>query len=189
MLKQINKITLPMVALAFLGACVDETPEHPEELTEEFLSKNPDYLYENPDRYGEYFLLPKYGEPTEIKGQYWAHWERSSINLCSERRGCRVPRNVDGSEQSCWTVFVGEAATAMSAELKEGEYWIEGTGRIAVLPGSFGHLNQYTCQVEISEVETLFTQPCLTMSDEFVNRPDVVRSGICGGPTTTIVGQ
>ena len=114
--------------------------------------------------HGEANRSPQYGDVRRLSGQYSSSVEGSALNLCDDRDVCYLQRNVDGSEQTCWTVFANESDTLLRQNDEEyAKFWVEGNGRIAVLPGSFGHLGQYTCQVEITD---------LTVSDKFdLNRP------------------
>ncbi|MFC4256376.1 hypothetical protein GRI97_10385 [Altererythrobacter xixiisoli] len=40
-----------------------------------------------------------------------------------------------------------------------GELWIEGIGRTATKPGSFGHLGAYHCQIEIMRIDRIDAGP------------------------------
>lgn len=91
-------------------------------------------------------------------------FETSMIGVCGDKRSsCRVPVNVDGSEQPCWLVLSKKASEdadrLVGRQREDGEYWIEGSGRIAVRPGGFGHLGAYTCQVEMQAVRAFEEGP------------------------------
>jgi hypothetical protein len=113
----------------------------------------------------QYLDTPQYGETRPISGKALFGRETSIIGVCeSKRDSCKIPMNVDGLEQPCWLVFSKQS----SADVKrlsgdsygqDGEYWIDGFGRIAVRPGGFGHLNGYTCQVELSSVRAFESGP------------------------------
>lgn len=102
----------------------------------------------------DYYNNPQYGDQLEISGEFYSFFETSAINLCEDRNKCWMRRNVDGSVQTCWVEFADtpEIARALD-DLEDGSYWIDGIGKIAVFPGSFGHMGGYTCQVEISELK------------------------------------
>jgi hypothetical protein len=117
------------------------------------------------DQLMTYLQTPAYGASRPISGKIMFGQETSMIGLCrTERTTCVLPTNVDGSDQPCWLVFTG-AGTASLERLTgrrdpgDGEYWIEGDGRIAVEPGGFGHLSRYTCQVEVSRVRAFEEGP------------------------------
>ncbi|MEL6709413.1 MAG: hypothetical protein AAFP79_14140 [Pseudomonadota bacterium] len=101
-----------------------------------------------------HFLEPQYGPVQSISGVYSASFETSAINLCDKEEACPLRRNVDGSQQLCWVDFQPEAkGTYLLKNLEDGFYWLKAKGRIAVRPGSFGHLGGYTCQIEITEID------------------------------------
>lgn len=112
-----------------------------------------------------YLETPQYGGTRPLSGKAMFGRETSIIGLCDKGRAdCELPRNVDGSEQPCWLEFT-ERASADRRRLtranypEDGEYWIEGEGRVAVQPGGFGHLSEYTCQVELVSVRVIETGP------------------------------
>lgn len=112
-----------------------------------------------------YLKTPLYHEVRPITGKAFYGRETRELALCSaERKHCDLPRNVDGSEQPCWLEFTDVAADTVARltggkRIEIGEYWVEGEGRIAVLPGSFGHANQFTCQVEMQSVRAFGKGP------------------------------
>jgi len=112
-----------------------------------------------------YLETPSYGLPRAITGKAVYGQETTMIGLCrTERRACVAPTNVDGSDQPCWLVFTEAGAASLAKATgrqyqQDGEYWIEGEGRIAVRPGGFGHLSEYGCQVEISHVRVFEEGP------------------------------
>lgn len=99
--------------------------------------------------------------------------EQSDIAICdplsssgsysfapADRNSCRMPTNVDGSYQPCWLELTPNGSADLkrltkSGRLDEGSYWVRGKGRLALEPGSFGHLGRYSCQVEIDQLQTL----------------------------------
>lgn len=117
------------------------------------------------DRLREYALTPRYGPVKAISGKAMFGQETSIIGLCSDRREkCTLPVNIDGSEEACWLAFTKESSADIErlhgqAYVENGEYWIEGEGRVAARPGGFGHLGAYTCQVEIKSVVTFEIGP------------------------------
>lgn len=112
--------------------------------------------FSSPDEAFEHFFEPQYGEDQFISGEFSWYFETSAIELCDNRNDCIPHRNVDGTVQSCWVDFVKDAGKDRRlAEAKDGSFWLEGRGRVAVLPGSFGHLGEYTCQIEMSRIDRL----------------------------------
>ena len=109
---------------------------------------------DSPDEAAVHFMKPVYGEVQPISGEYSSFIETSAISLCNDVNNCQPPRNIDGSIQSCWVEFADASnPDKFYADVGTGSYWVEGRGRIAVLPGSFGHLGQYTCQIEMSRID------------------------------------
>jgi hypothetical protein len=104
-----------------------------------------------------FLRTPQYGAPRSIRGRLRLSFETSSLRICDggDARTCETHRNVDGTDQACWTNFARSAEQDLSGRLSDGSYWIEFTGRVAVQPGLFGHLNQYTCQVEVLRIQRL----------------------------------
>jgi len=96
-----------------------------------------------------------------LKGVYRFGFELSVLHLCDKpRKECvsTLPLEAGG----CWIEFTNVA----NAGLKQlapniykadnyGEAWMEGTGRIAREPGNFGHLNGYSCQVQLTHVRVI----------------------------------
>lgn len=84
-------------------------------------------------------------------------FEVSSIDLCAPGAaeiGPVCPENGEG----CWLGFT-EAASEDLTEItgfemfqEEGTFWIEGEGKLIGEDGAFGHLNVYSCEVEMSSV-------------------------------------
>lgn len=83
--------------------------------------------------------------------------------LCPEgRENCSAPVHDDGTDDMsryCWLEFTNSARADRDRLHKGGgqwegaqEYWMEGTGRIALKPGGFGHLAQYRCEVEMTNI-------------------------------------
>lgn len=112
-----------------------------------------------------YLSTPQYGPQRPVSGFLHVAPETFSLGLCDDDSdSCRVHKNVDGSEQSCWANLT-EAGSAslekLHPHLGEGRYWIEGEARIAVRPGQFGHLGEYTCQVELIHVRVFEKAPRL----------------------------
>lgn len=109
----------------------------------------------------KFWRSPRYGEIKAVRGEVFQGFETSAIRLCEvDRESCVPPRNADGSEQWCWlTSYVPKDAPLdrpVGPDFTEGgEYWFEGDVRIAVRPGSFGHLGEYTCQVQIHNTRVL----------------------------------
>jgi hypothetical protein len=110
-------------------------------------------------KWRSYWTTPIYGEERPISGKAAFGREARELALCSEPRDrCTMPINVDGSEHTCWLEFT-DAAIDAETKLLHGksmkpffdEYWLEGTGRIALFPGSFGN-GGYTCQVQVSSL-------------------------------------
>ena len=104
----------------------------------------------------EFWRTPRYGDIKPVRGEITT----SGIRLCqSNRVHCVWPRNADGSEQSCSINSLPENWPAGlpdgSDPTEYGEYWFEGDARIAILPGSFGHSGQQTCQIEIHKTRIL----------------------------------
>lgn len=112
-----------------------------------------------------YLDTPQYGLEHALAGKMMFGQEMSIIGLCDRKRAaCELPRNVDGSEQPCWLTFTERGSTHLKRMsrtdyVEDGEYWIEGIGRIAVHPGGFGHMSGYTCQVELSSVRAFEVGP------------------------------
>ena len=135
--------------LLITASCGEQKGKEPEILT-----------FDSEESWLEHHSTPQYGDERKISGQYLAAFEASTINLCEDRTGCPIRRNVDGSEQECWVEFAASASVPKRLFTEEaGSYWLSGTGRIAVLPGSFGHLSGYTCQVEITKIDELEESP------------------------------
>lgn len=117
------------------------------------------------DQLVRYLETPQYGPVVKIAGKTLFHLETSAIGLCKvERAKCTIPTNVDGSDQPCWLDFSDKvskflADRKISFGVGEGDYWIEGQGRIAVQPGHFGHLGEYTCQVEVTHIDLIEKGP------------------------------
>lgn len=110
------------------------------------------------DPWEQYLATPQYGDLVGINGRVSVGREASEINICVDgKEKCDGPFNVDGSPQPCWLEFEPSAEQdiknfGVPGTLEDGNYWLKGQGRIAVHPGLFGHLNSYTCQVELQRV-------------------------------------
>lgn len=85
-------------------------------------------------------------------------FEVSSMNLCSVRgENNEAPSPSNGTD--CWVVFNRTASdnianiTGSDRFSKEGRFWIEGKGRVRSEVGGHGHLNNYTCEVEMTSVD------------------------------------
>jgi hypothetical protein len=117
------------------------------------------------DELRAFLNTPQYEPIRRISGKAMFGQETSIIGVCeSERATCKLPLNIDGFEQPCWLEFTKRASADLErlagvTYLENGEYWINGAGRIAVRPGLFGHLNKYTCQVEMTSVAEFETGP------------------------------
>lgn len=104
---------------------------------------------------------PQYSEPGTIAGLASFGREMVQIGVCRNgEETCSMPINVDGSEQPCWLEFRPSAEADLKkigivGRIEDGSYWLKGQGRIATRPGLFGHLNSYTCQVELQRVTSL----------------------------------
>ena len=113
----------------------------------------------------EYLETPQYGATRDLKGVVLIRFETNAIALCDTGRSrCTMPTNVDGSSQPCW--LERKEGVALSLPVPDGEstdaqFWIEGSGRIAVHPGNFGHLGSYTCQVELTRLDRFDADPPL----------------------------
>ena len=110
-------------------------------------------------------LGPRYGREVPLQGVYRSGFEVSVIHLCEKsRQDCADSLRLD--DGGCWVEFT-EAAVAELERLAPdfpkadefAEAWVEGTGRIAREPGDFGHLNGYSCQVQLTGVRTIDTGP------------------------------
>jgi hypothetical protein len=107
----------------------------------------------------EQLSTPSYHEPGSISGKALFGRETEAITICeADRASCRPALNADGTEQMCWLEMTPaareKAARNVNAKgIPDGEYWVEGTGRITNRLGLFGHLNAYPCQVELSHIE------------------------------------
>jgi hypothetical protein len=103
-----------------------------------------------------YLETPQYRGPRRLRGAVTLDFEVSLIEICDNEAGpCRPHRNIDGSEQACWLEFAPSARRDLPARPADGLYLAEITGRLAVQPGMFGHLSQYTCQVEAVRIHDL----------------------------------
>lgn len=106
----------------------------------------------------QYLATPQYGDLVRTNGFVFIGREALEINICVDgTERCEGPFNVDGSPQPCWLKFKPSAEDdikklGIPGSLKDGRYWFKAQGRIAVRPGLFGHLNSYTCQVELERV-------------------------------------
>lgn len=107
---------------------------------------------------------PLYGHVVQISGMVFFGPEAQDINICvNGEEKCKPRPNVDGSPQPCWLEFTSSAnddirRLKFDIPMKDGEYLFRGQGRIAVRPGQFGHLNMYTCQVELKHVTKISPQ-------------------------------
>ena len=103
-----------------------------------------------------YLATPQYGAPVRLRGIVTWGFETSSIDICDNATGpCQRHHNIDGSAQNCWLQLAPSAARNLPPEQLDGNYEIELTGRVATQPGMFGHLSQYTCQIEALRVHRL----------------------------------
>jgi hypothetical protein len=122
-----------------------------------------------------YLQTPQYRGPRRLRGAITLGFEASLIELCDNEAGpCRPHRNVDGLEQACWLEFAPSARRDLPARPADGLYLAEITGRLAVQPGMFGHLNQYSCQVEAVHVHNLRERDHLSHEPA---GPNLVRGG------------
>lgn len=84
--------------------------------------------------------------------------EESSIEFCASPVSEDAPKCL-GPSQRCWLVFDGNANDDLDALTNradcetEGLYWMEGKGKKFVTENGFGHLGQYSCQVEMTKIE------------------------------------
>ena len=105
----------------------------------------------------------EYGDPMPINGKAIFGSEQSAVVLCpGARKNCSAPVHDDGTDDMsrfCWLKFT-DSARADRERLRKGgrqseyagEYWMEGKGRTFLKPGTFGHLAQYPCQVEMTTI-------------------------------------
>jgi hypothetical protein len=99
-----------------------------------------------------------------LRGVYRSDFEVGAFHLCDTvRQLCASTLKV---EDGCWLVFTetsAEQVDRLEPNLFKpdefGEAWVEGDGRVAREPGSFGHLNQYPCQVELTTVRKVDPKP------------------------------
>lgn len=136
--------------LLITASCSEQKAKEPELLT-----------FDSEESWLEHYSAPQYGEERRVFGKYLSAFEASTINLCDDLSNCPMRLNVDGSLQTCWVEFAPSASVPKRVFDDEGSgsYWLSGTGRIAVLPGSFGHLGGYTCQVEMTKIDKLEESP------------------------------
>jgi hypothetical protein len=117
-----------------------------------------------------YLQTPAYLGPTRFRGVVTMGFETSTVDVCDNAEGpCRRHRDVSGMDETCWLVLAPAAARDIAGRLADGVFIIELTGQIATRPGMFGHLGQYTCQVEALRVHSL-------------RETDVVEPGVRDGP-------
>jgi len=153
-IKQPNRVHALLLFVMLASACSSKSSDQPKSA--------PDKRF---DELVEYLSTPQYGPVRAITGKAMFGFEVSDIALChAPRKKCTLPINVDGSEQLCWVVASGEANKALASQPYasrdwQGEFWIEGHGRIAVRPGMFGHLGGYTCQVELTKIDVIEKGP------------------------------
>ena len=105
---------------------------------------------------------PEYGAPVPIMGKALFGRETSAVVLCPKaRESCSAPVHDDGTEdwsKYCWLKITDSARVDLErlhklSEFEDpGEFWMEGKGRVAVKPGAFGHVGQYGCQVEMTQI-------------------------------------
>jgi hypothetical protein len=124
-----------------------------------------------------YLATPQYGGPIRLRGIVTWGFETSSIDICDNAAGpCQRHHNIDGSEQNCWLELAPSAARDLPPGQLDGNYLIELTGRVATQPGMFGHLSQYTCQIEGLRIH-LLRETGLGLSGETLGPDLVLRSG------------
>ena len=105
-----------------------------------------------------YLEAPQYGVPVRLRGVVGWGFETSSIDICDNASGpCVRHRNVDGAAQNCWLELAPSAANDLPREHLDGNFLIELTGRVATLPGLFGHLGEHSCQIEALRIHSLRT--------------------------------
>lgn len=122
-----------------------------------------------------YLETPQYGGPRRLRGAVTLGFEASLIEICDNEAGpCRPHRNIDGLDQPCWLEVAPSARRDLPPRLADGLYLAEITARIAVQPGMFGHLNQYTCQVEAVRIHDLRERDHLSHEPA---GPNLVRGG------------
>ena len=161
-------VTLALIALA--AACADRQPSGNSG------SNETAGLAAEHQRLLDYLETPLYREPTRVRGFVTLGFETSAIDICDNPEGRCVPhRNVDGSNQQCWLDFADSAARDLPQPVPDGNYQVLLTGRIAAQPGMFGHLNQYSCQVEAITIHE-WREAGLLGDDEPPGR-DLVLSG------------
>ena len=141
-----------IVALTVLGSC---TPEKP------FCSKENEGELENYHNLLDMIENPQYTAAVPIAGVWSLGFENSSMAVCDYRSAsCKFVRSVDGRITFCW-VELSESAQGDirklhgNRSLEDGSYYVEGEALIATQPGMFGHLNSYTCQIELQNVRVL----------------------------------
>jgi hypothetical protein len=120
--------------------------------------ENPDQIQAPPTQ-----DATEYGPLSSITGIFSRTPEAIALVLCSEDgEHC----NHDAPE-ACWTKFtpVGDTqATKLLGPKKSqyddyGEYWFEGTGKVARKPGGFGHLDAYNCEILVDGVRVIRKLP------------------------------
>ncbi len=139
----------PALAAGLLMACAKEGPDRSEASPDEGASKQLNELI-------SYLETPEYREVRRLQGRYSSGFEASLTELCeTDPIPCDLHRNIDGAPQECWTEFTESASGIVPR--RDGSFWIEFDGQIAMHPGSFGHLGQYTCQIRIVRIHRLYS--------------------------------
>lgn len=104
------------------------------------------------------YVEPGFAKSIQIAAPFRLQFEESSIEFCASPVSADAPK-CPGPSQRCWLVFDDNAnddlsaLTNRSAFATEGLYWLEGSGKQSVSENGFGHLGQYSCQVEMTKIE------------------------------------
>ena len=140
---------MPKRSIVFLGTCLALTGCA---VQQENKDDDPNLTKEPKVQSG-----PQYTSETRITGVYRFQFELASIDFCPDAKYCHDPSEYRYGE-GCWTGFNENAQEDLDrldpndVFYTGGSFWIEGTGRIAVQPGMFGHNGYYNCQVQFSSV-------------------------------------
>lgn len=106
-------------------------------------------------------LLPRYEQERPFRGTYYSGFERQVITLCLDtQEPCATPVHPKGGPLECWVEWTKSASAELErlSQSLDGGWgavqWarLEGRGRLATMPGGFGHLGMYMCQIEISSL-------------------------------------
>ena len=105
----------------------------------------------------------EYGQLTTITGVFSRYPETTTLVLCPEdAEHC----NRDDPD-ICWAKFT-PSSDAQATKLigpknsqydDYGEYWFDGTGRVARKPRGFGHMDAYNCEILVDGVRLMRKLP------------------------------